>query len=158
MDEYLVMGDPYLDPVAEFHQTFQAPILERPGLPSPARQALRVNLLVEELDEFKAAVAAGDMVAVADALCDLQYVLSGAVLEFGMQSTFYPAFRAVHDSNMSKACRSTEEVTETVEYYQRKGVDVTPLPVGNLTVILRNADQKVMKSRRYQPVDLTTFV
>lgn len=40
----------------------------------------------EELNELKEAIAQNDLVEVADALADLQYVLSGAVHEFGMGS------------------------------------------------------------------------
>ena len=39
-------------------------------------------LLPEELNELKQAIEDNDLVEIADALCDLQYVLSGAVLEF----------------------------------------------------------------------------
>ena len=73
-----------LNQVAEFHRTFHAPVLETPRIPSEARCNLRVSLLTEELDELREAIIDGDIVAVADALCDLQYVLSGAVLEFGL--------------------------------------------------------------------------
>jgi len=45
-----------------------------------------------ELDELKAAIKAGDLVECADALADLQYVLSGAVLEFGLHRRFKAIF------------------------------------------------------------------
>jgi predicted HAD superfamily Cof-like phosphohydrolase len=41
-------------------------------------------------------------VEIADALCDLQYVLSGAILEFGFGGKFKSLFEEVHRSNMSK--------------------------------------------------------
>ena len=47
---------------------------------------------------------------VADALADLQYVLAGAVLEFGMGDRFASIFNEVQRSNMSKACTTVEEV------------------------------------------------
>ena len=53
---------------------------------------LRVNLLREELKELEAAIADNDLVEVADALADLQYVLSGAVLEFGLGAKFRTLF------------------------------------------------------------------
>ncbi len=92
-----------LNQVAEFHRTFHAPVLETPQIPSEARSQLRVSLLAEELDELREAIADGDIVAVADALCDLQYVLSGAVLEFGLGDKFKALFDEVQRSNMSKA-------------------------------------------------------
>ena len=77
-----------LNSVAEFHRTFHHPIVASPSIPNKKRCDLRISLLREELDELEAAVAAGDLIEVADALCDLQYVLSGAVLEFGMGNKF----------------------------------------------------------------------
>ena len=42
-----------LNQVAQFHQTFGAPILAEPTIPSKERCGLRVSLLAEELDELK---------------------------------------------------------------------------------------------------------
>ena len=87
------MTDPKtLTSVAEFHKTFQHPILETPQIPSEARCKLRVSLIAEELKELEEAIAAKDLVEVADALCDIQYVLSGAILEFGMKDKFNTLF------------------------------------------------------------------
>ena len=77
-----------LQDVAAFHSLFGAPVVDEPALPDAKRCALRVNLLQEELDEFKAALEAGDVVEAADALADIQYVLAGAVHELGMGTRF----------------------------------------------------------------------
>ena len=61
------------------------------------------------------------MVEIADALCDLQYVLSGAVLEFGLGEKFVELFNEVQRSNMSKACDTELQAQETVEHYKAKG-------------------------------------
>ena len=42
-----------LNQVAQFHQTFGAPILAQPTIPAIERCNLRVSLLAEELDELK---------------------------------------------------------------------------------------------------------
>ena len=73
-----------LNQVAEFHRTFKHPLPVNPAIPSKDRCQLRISLLKEELTELEDAIQAGDLVAVADAFCDLQYVLSGAILEFGL--------------------------------------------------------------------------
>jgi predicted HAD superfamily Cof-like phosphohydrolase len=91
-----------LNSVAAFHRLFRVPVLDTPRIPPVARSSLRVALLQEELDELKAAIEADDLVEVADALADLQYVLAGAVHEFGMGRRFAAAFVEVHRSNMSK--------------------------------------------------------
>ena len=78
--------------VADFHRTFQHPIIATPALPSADRARLRISLRAEELRELEEAVVADDLVEVADALCDLQYVLAGAILEFGMGERFQQLF------------------------------------------------------------------
>lgn len=72
-----------LESVAQFHNLFRCPVLNSPTLPSSDRCGLRVSLLKEELQELEDAIAQDNLVEVADALADIQYVLSGAVLEFG---------------------------------------------------------------------------
>ena len=77
-----------LNQVAEFHKTFNHPILTEPTIPNEKRSALRVELISEELKELAEAIEDNDLVEIADALCDIQYVLSGAILEFGMGDKF----------------------------------------------------------------------
>lgn len=72
--------------VGDFHRTFGCPVLETPVIPETNRCELRVSLLTEELQELSDAVDANDVVEVADAFADLQYVLAGAILEFGLVS------------------------------------------------------------------------
>lgn len=143
-----------LNQVAEFHRTFHAPVLETPQIPSEARCQLRVALLAEELDEFREAIAAGDIVAVADALCDLQYVLSGAVLEFGLGDKFKALFDEVQRSNMSKACSTVEEADATVAQYMAKGVACHYIESDGKYLVYRDADHKTLKNINYSPADL----
>src|ERR1700743_3234775 len=107
-----------LNQVAEFHQTFKPPIVNQPAIPSKERCALRIELLAEELKELQQAVDDNNLVEIADALCDLQYVLAGAILEFGLGEKFKELFDEVHRSNMSKACKSVEEATLTIDHYK----------------------------------------
>src|ERR1700712_1318550 len=110
-----------LNQVAEFHTTFKHPILPTPVIPSKERCELRIALLAEELKELQQAVEDNDLVEIADALCDLQYVLSGAILEFGLGEKFKDLFDEVHRSNMSKACKTIEEANQTIAHYKAKG-------------------------------------
>jgi predicted HAD superfamily Cof-like phosphohydrolase len=107
----------------EFHTTFQSPYFRYPSNSFSERCNLRVELLQEELNELKQAIADNNIVEIADALCDLQYVLSGAVLEFGLGSKFVELFNEVQRSNMSKACDNEEQAKETVEFYKAKDVE-----------------------------------
>lgn len=122
-----------LDMVQEFHETYGLPVLSAPDITDPKTNALRINLLAEELDELKEALEQGDMVEVLDALTDLQYVLDGAYLSFGLQDKKMAAFEEVHASNMSKL-----------------GEDGKP--------IRRESDGKVLKGPNYFKPDLVQFI
>ncbi|MGF7080717.1 hypothetical protein [Mucilaginibacter sp. UYCu711] len=144
-----------LNQVAEFHTTFKHPILPTPTIPSPERCQLRVELLAEELKELQQAIADNNMVEIADALCDLQYVLSGAVLEFGLGEKFKELFDEVHRSNMSKACKTIEEADHTIAHY--KGKDNTESyhkEIDGLFLVYRSQDNKTLKSINYSPAEL----
>ncbi len=144
-----------LNQVADFHKTFNAPILDKPQIPSEQRCELRVNLLQEELNELSQAIKDKDLVEIADALCDIQYVLSGAVLEFGLGDKFVELFNEVQRSNMSKACSTEEEAQKTLEHYKQKdGTEGYYKQVGDKWVTYRNGDDKVLKSVGYSPANI----
>lgn len=144
-----------LEMVAAFHKTFKHPILMTPGIPEEKRCRLRVELLAEELKELEAAIRDKDIVEVADALCDLQYVLSGAILEFGLGAKFKELFEEVQRSNMSKACNSEKEAQETVQHYRDKDNTMCYyLKEGDKWLVYREADNKTIKSVGYSPADL----
>ncbi len=147
-----------LNQVAEFHKTFNAPILDTPQIPAIERANLRVSLLQEELDELKKAIEDNDLVEVADALCDLQYVLSGAVLEFGLGEKFVSLFNEVQRSNMSKACDNQQQADETIAFYKEKGQDAYSEPSGDKINVHRTADNKVLKNKYYSPADLKSIL
>ena len=141
--------------VAEFHSTFKHPILPSPMIPDESRCRLRVALIAEELKELEVAILERDIVAVADALCDIQYVLSGAVLEFGLGDKFKALFDEVQRSNMSKACTSEAEAKKTVEFYQKKdGTECVYKKEGDKWLVYRKSDNKTIKSIGYSPADL----
>jgi predicted HAD superfamily Cof-like phosphohydrolase len=144
-----------LNQVADFHRTFNAPILDTPQIPSEQRCQLRVSLLQEELNELSQAIKDNDLVEIADALCDIQYVLSGAVLEFGLGDKFVDLFNEVQRSNMSKACSTEEEAQMTLEHYKQKdGTEGYYKQVGDKWVTYRNGDDKVLKSVGYSPANI----
>ncbi len=122
-----------LDQVQEFHETYGLPVAQEQTLADEKTRQLRINLLQEELDELKEALDQDDMVETLDALIDLQYVLDGAFLSFGMQSVKDKAFDEVHSSNMSKL-----------------GADGKP--------IHRESDGKVMKGPNYFQPDMVQFI
>lgn len=144
-----------LNQVAEFHRTFKHPAPTTPAIPSKERCELRISLIAEELKELEQAIKDNDLVEVADALCDLQYVLSGAVLEFGLGEKFKDLFDEVHRSNMSKACKSLEEANETINHYKTaQECDSYYREEDSLFLVYRRADNKTLKSINYSPADL----
>lgn len=122
-----------LEQVQIFHETYGLPVKNAPDISDPMTNQLRINLLQEELDELKEALEQGNMVEVLDALTDLQYVLDGAYLSFGLHALKDIAFDEVQRSNMSKL-----------------GEDGKP--------IRRESDGKVMKGPNYTPPDVSQFL
>lgn len=147
-----------LNQVKEFHKTFHHPIEAEPLIPSKQRSDLRVSLIAEELKELQEAIANNDIVEVADALCDIQYVLSGAVLEFGLGEKFKTLFDEVQRSNMSKACKTYEEAEATVEHYLKKGTESFIEKDGDVFLVFRKDDKKTLKSINYSPADLKSIL
>ena len=122
-----------IEQVKEFHETYGLPVKPAPHIEDEKTNALRINLLQEELDELKQALADQDIVETLDALIDLQYVLDGAFLSFGLHNEKDIAFAEVHASNMSKL-----------------GEDGKP--------IRRESDGKVLKGPNYSKPDLVQFI
>ncbi len=122
-----------LEQVREFHETYGLPVKASPDVSDKRTNALRINLLAEELDELKEALKNEDVVEALDALIDLQYVLDGAFLSLGLHNHKEKAFAEVHSSNMSKL-----------------GEDGKP--------IRRESDGKILKGPNYFKPDLVQFI
>jgi predicted HAD superfamily Cof-like phosphohydrolase len=117
--------------VADFHRAFNLPMRQSPSADVDKSLAkLRIALLQEEVGEFITASEKGDLVAIADALADIAYVVYGTALTYGIDLD--SALREVHRSNMSKL-----------------GNDGKPL--------IRD-DGKVLKSERYFPPDIASVL
>ena len=148
-----------LNLVAQFHRTFKHPIVNSPAIPDENRCKLRVALIAEELKELEVAILERDIVGVADALCDIQYVLSGAILEFGLGEKFAALFEEVQRSNMSKACDTEDEAKATIDFYRRKdGTECYTKQEDGKWLVYRSSDNKTIKSINYSPADLDKIV
>ncbi len=92
-----------LELVQDFHRVFRCYQNDQPTAEIPMREwQVRARLMQEELDEYRAAADSGDLIAVADALSDLLYVVLGTYIAHGLQDVAEDLFREVHRSNMSK--------------------------------------------------------
>lgn len=152
-----------IEQVAEFHELTSCPVLEKPTLIDDSRAALRVSLIESETNELKAAIAAGDLVGIADALTDLQYVLDGAYLEFGMAGIKKPLFDEVHRSNMTKGCTSSSDAYKTIDFLKAGGnKEYGPIEckIGKVgeRYIIKAPNGKVMKPLNYSKADLKPIV
>jgi len=119
--------------VQRFHETFglsvaAAPVAELP----PGVLDLRLKLLQEELDEYRQAAEAGNLVGIADALTDILYVLFGTYVSHGLQDLATELFVEVQRSNMSK-------------------LDAEGQPIVR-------ADGKILKSSQFSEPDLATII
>ena len=86
--------------VGLFMRTFGQEVKKKSSLSSNKINDLRINLIEEELNEFKYAMSKKDLKEVADALTDILYVTYGAGHAFGINLD--DCFEEVQKSNMSK--------------------------------------------------------
>jgi predicted HAD superfamily Cof-like phosphohydrolase len=135
--------------VREFHEKFGVKISENPTMPELKERILRANLILEEALEFIHAMglyarfqfgeweikenfpAKPDLIAAADAIADLNYVVAGAAVTMGLDTE--KLGDEVHRSNMSKVW-----------------------PDG--TVRHRESDGKVLKPPTYSPPNLESII
>ena len=111
-------------------RTFGQEIKKKSSLSTDNINKLRINLIEEELNEFKEAIKKKDLKEVADALTDILYVTYGAGHAFGINLDI--CFEEVQKSNMSKL-----------------GEDGKPI---------FNEYGKVMKGPKYFKPDLSKFL
>jgi predicted HAD superfamily Cof-like phosphohydrolase len=105
-------------------------IYEQPRQPYPSKRhleddevnGLRYELIREELQEFAEATRQRDVVATADALGDLLYVVFGAAVTYGID--LEPVFAEIHRSNLSKL--EEGEVLRRPDGKILKGCDYSP--------------------------------
>ena len=88
--------------VQEFHKKFNAQINKSPTMITVEEGLLRYALMKEELEEYRDAIMAQDLVGVLDALTDMAYINCGSYVAHGLQDVAEAAFQEVQDSNMSK--------------------------------------------------------
>lgn len=145
--------NPYMVQVDEFHKAmdYLQPNPIEVEIWDIERNALRLRLLCEELTELTVALNSGSQVDTLDALCDIQYVLSAAILALGYSPVFDDAFSAVHQSNMSKLW-SAKEVEGCKENYTFKKTN------GATGWVAYRDDGKVMKPPSFRPPDLAQFI
>ena len=152
---------PFVDEVEVFNEAFGKPNNYTPVIPDDKKLTnFVVDFIREETDELAEAIENKDIVEVLDAICDLLYVAIGnATMVFGLKDKLMDAFNEVQASNMSKLCKTVEEARETRDVrskehgpcYMRYNQE------GQYWVVLRERDDKVMKSVNYFAPNLKQF-
>jgi hypothetical protein len=142
---------PFVSEVEEFNKTFNKPNNYTPTVPDRAEWEFVYNFVLEELEEYRQACEAGDIVGVLDALADITYVsLGNGTMLHGLKNYIQAAYAEVQASNMSKSCKTLEEAEETVKLRsEQQGEPCHYEPVDNVYVVYRSRDRKVMKSVNY---------
>lgn len=119
-----------LEQVYEFTEANDLPRPKTPVLPDFQTRKLRKKLLREEYNEYLDGEDNDDLVEIADALCDILYIVYGTGITYGLPMK--ELFDEVHRSNMSKL-----------------GEDGKPI---------RREDGKILKGPNYFKPDLASIV
>ena len=159
LEKLISKSVPFLDEVEEFNTTMGKPNNYEPVIPERKEWEFVYNFVLEELEEYREACEAGDIVEVLDALCDITYVAvgNGAMLH-GLKDKVWPAYQEVQASNMSKACKTEDEALQTViKRTIEQGEACHHEKVGEYYIVYRSRDRKVMKNINYFRPDLSQF-
>lgn len=151
--------------VKEFNRAFgldvPANVQKHVFTQDPKQVKLKLDLILEEVEELKDALLKQDLIETVDALADILYVVYGAGISFGVDMD--EAFSIVHLSNMSKLCKTVVEAEETVRWYKdeyEKGNTAydSPIyrhdPTTGYYIVLNESTGKILKNIHYRPVDL----
>jgi len=150
---------PFVNEVEDFNNLMSKPNNYTPIIPEKKEWQFVYDFVLEELEEYKEACEKGDIVEVLDALCDITYVsLGNGTMLHGLKDKIWPAYQEVQASNMSKACKTQEEAVNTVEVRSKEqGEPCHWEQVGDMYIVYRTRDRKVMKSLTYFRPDLKQF-
>lgn len=147
-----------INKVEEFQKLMEQPVNYEPKLLNKERAYLRLSLLKEEIKELEDAIKNDDIIEIADALGDIEYILHGTSIEYGLTNISNKIFDNIHNSNMSKTCKNIQDVFETMEYYvNERGLnnnEVTYRQLDNKEYLVFRKDGKVLKNVNYTPVNI----
>ena len=148
--------------VVDFNKSFGVPVFteEQKNVfkNNPKLVKLRLSLIQEEVKELEQAIDEHDFTEVIDALSDILYVVYGAGASFGIDLD--RSFNIVHESNMSKLCKTEDEAQKTVSNYERlwnektspyDSPDYRRADDGINWVVFNKSTGKILKSINYTP-------
>jgi predicted HAD superfamily Cof-like phosphohydrolase len=120
----------------------------------------RRDMISEELEEYQSARLEHDLVAMADAIGDMLYVVVGTACAHG--NDIEPVFNEIHRSNLTKLW-TAKEVTENEGKIKDNGWNFELAVWGDLKPSSRiyrvkNASGKLIKSPSYSPANLAPII
>jgi len=150
---------PFVSEVEIFNDTFGKPNNYTPVIPKDEKLInFVIDFIKEETQELEEAIENRDIVEVLDGICDLLYVAIGnATMVFGLKDKLTDAFEEVQASNMSKTCETYEIANQTIQARIPEHGPCYTKQVGDVWVVYRKSDDKVMKSVNYFRPNLKQF-
>lgn len=121
------------------------------------KDPLAYELIKEEVAEYLVGVHNGSLREAAEELSDLLFVVYGAFYRMGLDANV--CLEQVIRSNFSKFCASEEEAKAEVERFNTEnGEDFARYDqIGEVFVLRRNSDDKVLKPSTYTPKDFSAL-
>lgn len=122
----------------------------------------RLSLIEEECKELQDASRENNFTEIVDALSDILYVVYGMGVSLGVDLD--KSFNIVHDSNMSKMCKTEDEAQRTVEWYKENMLVLYKDPQyrksddGKHWVVYNAETGKILKSILYTPANFTEML
>ena len=140
---------------------------EKPNQPQLMDISLRklyTDITKEETNELYSAIAANDLTEICDGIYDSLHTITQLALMHGLNVN--DITRAGYISNMSKFCKTRQEALDTVIAYElgkhpnKMGVHMATTfeLVGELYVVKRTTDNKVMKSINFKEPDFSFII
>ena len=137
---------------------------EKPSQPQLMDESIRklyTDITKEETDELYAAIEANDLTEICDGLFDSLWTITQLAMMHGININ--DLTRAGYISNMSKFCKSKQEALDTEKAYNtgthpnKPNVFIATWheQVGDLYVVRRSSDNKVMKSINFKEPDFS---
>jgi NTP pyrophosphatase (non-canonical NTP hydrolase) len=135
----------------------------QPEMMSDEVRDFNMKLINEEVTELLTAMKNNDFTETCDGYFDALWVITQAAMLNGININ--ELLFAGFNSNMSKFCKTVEEVEDTIVAYatgkhpSKMGVQIATHyeQVGDLYIIRRNSDNKVMKSINFKEPDFSAI-
>ena len=136
----------------------------QPQLMTGELKKLYTDITEEETNELYSAVAANDLTEICDGIGDSLWTITQLAMMHGLNIN--DITRAVYMSNMSKFCKTIEETHSTINAYldgthpNKLGIHMATSyeQVGELYVVKRVIDGKVMKSINFKEPDFSFII